>query len=109
MLVQRVCGACVGECCLFINYKLNSELLKSVLAVGLSTQCPQTNAYVNANSSKGYQLLNTLYCTIFMCKLLRGLVQTICGNMMFWEGSLVLDVKPSFYITKALEATFLSS
>ena len=83
MLVQRVCGACVGECCLFINYKLNSELLKSVLAVGLST----------------------------LCNLLRGLVQTICGNMMFGEGStsLVLDVKPSFYITKALEATFLSS
>ena len=73
MLVQRVCGACVGECCLFINYKLNSELLKSVLAVGLSTLCPQTNAYVNAYSSKGNQFF--LYCTIFMCNLLRGLVQ----------------------------------
>ena len=33
----------------------------------------------------------------------------MCGNMMFGEGSLVLDVEPSFYITKALEAIFLSS
>ena len=43
--------------------------------------------------------------------LFRGLIQTICGRtsviMMF--GGEVLDVMPSFYITKALGATFLSS